>query len=209
MRISVTIEGDLNAMMAAEVSAGQRAVTGTMRAAGIRLKEDWRGQIGAAGLGRRLANAVRSQTYPQARPSLNAASLIWSKAPVITAAHEAGALIRSASGFWLAIPLPAAGKGRSGARATPAEWERRTGRRLRFVYRRGRTALLVDDGTVRAGHAPAFGERAKRGFRNRTVPVFALVPQVKLPKRLNLMAAADQVGASLPAAIVANWRVTR
>lgn len=209
MRIDVKIDGDLEAMMASEYLAGERAVTAAMRGAGQGLKQNWRSQITGAGLGQRLANAVRAEVYPKGQPSLNAAALVYTKAQKIISAHENGSLIRSANGFWLAIPLPAAGKGVRGAKITPAAWEKKTGRRLRFVYRSGRTALLVDDGTVRGGSAPAFGQRAKRGFKNKTIPLFILTPQVKLSKKLDLLRAAETVVSGVPAAIIANWRSTR
>ena len=79
-----------------------------MREAGTDLKTAWRGQITQAGLGRRLSNSIRSQTYPKAGDSLKAAALVWSKAPVIIGAHDTGPLIRSKDGFWLAIPTAAA-----------------------------------------------------------------------------------------------------
>ena len=81
--------------------------------------------------------------------SLNAAALVWSNAPVIIGAHDTGPLIRSKNGFWLAIPTPAAGKSTRGGRITPGEWERRTGLRLRFIYRRRGPSLLVAEGRLR------------------------------------------------------------
>lgn len=209
IELKVEIDGDLNVMMAEQVRTGQRAVSAAMRAAGAGLKATWRAQIAGAGLGNRLANTIRDQSYPKGQPSLNAAALVWSKAPKIVDAHERGALIRSKDGFWLAIPTASAGRGKRGGKVTPGEWEQRTGRRLRFVYRKGRSGLLVDDGTVRSGNAPAFGQRAKRGFRNRTVPIFILVPQVKLRKRLDLMGAAKAAHAALPGQIIAAWRGAR
>lgn len=208
MKFTVEIDGDLDQMMRREVTAGERAVTGAMRMAGAALKADWRAQIAGAGLGGKVANAVRDAVYPKGAPSLNAAALVYSKAPKITAAHDAGPTIRAASGFWLAIPLPAAGKGARGAKITPGQWEAKTGRRLTFIYRRGKSALLVDTGTVtRAAPRVAFGERQRerRGFRNRTVPIFALVPQVKLPKRLDLARDARDWHDRVPGLIVAEW----
>ncbi len=90
-----------------------------MREAGTGLKTAWRVQITGAGLGRRLANSIRSQTYPKAGESLNAAALVWSKAPVIVGAHDTGPLIRSKDGFWLAIPTEAAGKSACAAAGSP------------------------------------------------------------------------------------------
>ena len=119
-----------------------------------------RGQITGAGLGRRLANSIRSQTYPKTGESLNAATLVWSKAPEIVGAHDAGPLIRSKDGFWLAIPLDAAGKSLRGGRITPGEWERRRGLRLRFVYRRRGPSLLVADGRLQPEFRNACGAEA-------------------------------------------------
>jgi hypothetical protein len=75
MKLKLDITPDLVAAMAAEVKAGEKAVTAAMREAGTGLKTAWRGQITGAGLGRRLANSIRSQTYPKAGESLNAAAL--------------------------------------------------------------------------------------------------------------------------------------
>ena len=47
--------------------------------------------------------------------------------------------------------------------------------------------------------------RSKTGRGRATVPIFLLVPQVKLPKRLDLDRDADSVQGSLPGLIVANW----
>lgn len=209
MRIVTTISGDLSAQMADEAKVGERVVSGVVtRFAGM-VQSDWRNQVRGAGLGGRLANAIRNEVYPASRPSLNAAALVFSRAPEILSAFERGAVIRSADGFWLAIPLPVAGRGPRGRKMTPGEWEQRTGRALRFVYRRGRTALLVDEGTVKTG-ARVMGRdgysRAARGFRNRTVPVFVLVPQVRLSKRLDLLASADRITGGIPRAIASEWR---
>ena len=109
MKLKLDIDPDIVAMMAAEVAAGERAVTAAMREAGTGLKDAWRAQITGAGLGLRLARTIRSEQFPKGKPSLSAAALVWSKAPVIIGAHDTGPLIRSKDGFWLAIPLPATG----------------------------------------------------------------------------------------------------
>lgn len=206
MRLEISIDGDISKLMASEFRAGERAVSTAMRIAGDGLKADWRSQVVAAGFGVKLSKAVRSEVFPKGQASMSAAALVYTKSPKIIAAHESGALITSKNGFWLAIPLPAAGKGRGGRRITPAEWEAKSNRRLKFIYRRGRTALLVDDGSQRQGHARAFGQSKTRTFRNKVIPIFALVPQVKLPKRLNLMAAGSAAQARVPGLIVSNWK---
>ncbi len=211
MKITFQTEEDLQAQLHREYLAGERAVTAAMDRAGRAVKRAWRGQITGAGLGRRLANTVRARRYPEGTPSMNAAALIWSKAPEIVGAHEEGSLIRSKDGFWLAIPVDRVAKrmrGPRNARITPHIWEERTGKRLRFVYRRGRFPLLVDDGTARARRTsdPLSFKASKRRFRrNVTIPIFVLVPQVKLPKRLDLAGAAEAVAGKVPGMIVERW----
>ncbi len=204
MKLKLDITPDLVAAMAAEVTAGEKAVTAAMREAGTGLKTAWRGQITGAGLGRRLANSIRLATYPKAGESLNAAALVWSKAPVIVGAHDTGPLIRSRDGFWLAIPTEAAGRGLRGAKLTPGEWERRRGLRLRFVYRRTGPSLLVAEGRLNS-RGLGVASRSKTGRGRTTVPIFLLVPQVKLPKRLDLDRDAERALDSVPGLIVANW----
>jgi hypothetical protein len=204
MKLKLDITPDLVAMMVAEIKAGEKAVSKAVNEAGNGVKSAWRGQITGAGLGQRLANTIRSEQFPKGRPSLNAAALVWSKAPVIVGAHDTGPLIRSKNGFWLAIPTPAAGKSARGGRITPGEWERRSGLRLRFVYRRTGPSLLVAEGRLNTrGRAVASRSRTGRGVT--TVPIFLLVPQVKLPKRLDLARDAERAQDALPGAIVANW----
>ena len=204
MKINVSISPDLVALMAAEVKAGQKAVSTTMAEAGASLKSAWRTQITGAGLGARLSKTIRSQTYPKGRNSLDAAALVWSNAPVIIGAHDTGPLIRSKGGSWLAIPLPAAGKSTKGGRITPIEWERRTGLRLRFIYRRRGPSLLVAEGRLNSkGRAVASRSETGRGLT--TAPIFLLVRQVKLPKRLNLARDAERAAAAIPGSIVRNW----
>ena len=204
MRLQLDITPDLVAMMAAEIKAGERAVSLAVSAAGNSVKSSWRAQITGAGLGQRLANTIRSEQFPKGRPSLSAAAVVWSKAPVIIGAHDTGQLIRSRNGFWLAIPTPAAGKSARGGRITPGEWERRSGLRLRFVYRRTGPSLLVVEGRLNArGRAVASSSRTGRGVT--TVPIFLLVPQVQLRKRLDLARDAVKAQEAIPGAIVANW----
>lgn len=205
MKLKIDITPDLVAMMREEVLAGERAVSAAMRQAGTSLKSAWRTQITGAGLGLRLANSIRAANFPNSGESLNAATLVWSNAPVIVGAHDAGPLIRSKNGFWLAIPTPAAGKSTRGGKITPGEWERRTGLRLQFVYRRSGPSLLVAEGRLNT-KGRAVASRSKTGRGVVTAPIFLLVPQVKLPKRLDLGRDADRVAGGLAGAVVTDWR---
>ena len=205
MRLNVSFSPDLMALMRAVVAAGQKAVSTTMAQAGISLKSAWRAQITGAGLGARLANTIRSQTWPKGRNSMDAAALVWSNAPVIIGAHDTGPLIRSTGGFWLAIPLPTAGKALGGKRITPAMWEQKTGLRLRFVYRNRGPSLLVADAVRLNTRGQAAVSKSKTGRGQVTAPIFLLVRQVKLPKRLDLARDAERTLAAIPGSIVRNW----
>lgn len=222
MRIRVDIVGGLQRFMAEEILAGERAVTRAVTEVGAGLQKDWRGQVVSSGLGARLARTVRREVYPKGDVSLNAASLIYARpnrgagasAATVIAAHDEGSLIRGRQGLWLAIPIGPVAKmrGPGNKRITPLGWERRTGRALTFIFRRGRPGLLVDTGeqSLRRSGDPAGFQAARRPTRkNVWIPIFTLVPQVRLRKRLNIAALASQAEAALPAAILANWKEPR
>ncbi len=208
MKLKIDFDPDLVAMLQEEVRAGEKAVKAAMAEAGGDLKQAWRRQITGAGLGHRLPRTIRNRTYPQQGDSLDAAAFVWSNAPEIVSAHDQGVLIRSKAGFWLAIPLPAAGRGRSGARLTPAEWEKRRGLRLRFVYRRRGPSLLVADGRL-SSRGLGVASRSKTGRGRATVPIFLLVPQVKLRKRLDLARDVEWVAGRVPGLVVERWERSR
>lgn len=195
----------------AHFRAGERAVTAVMRGAASGLKARWRAQVTGAGLGTRLGNTIRGQAYPQAQDSISAAALVWTKAPKIIAAHEAGPLIVPRHGRWLAIPTEAAGKGRGGKSLSPAEWQQKTGLQLRFVKTgTGNAILVLEDARVSArGLARRKGGRRRRdGILTgaTSVVVFVLVRQVKLPKRLDLVREAESVAAAIPGRIAGAWK---
>lgn len=196
-------------MMAAEIRAAERAVGAGVREAAEGLKHELRRQVVDAGLGRRVANAWRSRVYPQGGASIEAAGWVWSKAPKIHEAFDRGVLIRSRRGVFLAIPTEAAGKRAFGKRITPGLWERKTGLRLRFVYRRGAPSLLVAELRARGGKRGGFavpGARARKTGRGlATVPIFILVPQVKLRKLLDVAGAAERWRARLPGLVLRYW----
>ena len=211
MKFSIATVGDLGKLMAEEISAAEKAVTTGVSQATNGLKNELRTQITTAGLGTRLPRTWRGQVYPRGKDSLQAAGLVWSKAPGIIRVYEDGATIRSKSGFFLAIPTAAAGRyGDGGRKITPGRWERRTGQRLRFVYRRNAPSLLVADGMrMRRGKRGGFSRASASALRTGrglvTVPMFILVPQVTIRKRLDVAGAAERWIDRLPSLIVRNW----
>ena len=205
MKLLAIIEGDIRAMMKAEMEAAERAVTAGISEAATGLQTAWRGQITSASLGKSLANSIRKKLYPTTGASIRAAAVVYSNASKVVDAFDRGVIIRSKNGFWLAIPTAAAGKkGVGNQRITPGGWEQRTGQRLRFVFRRGQPSLLVAETRLNStGRAVVSKSKTSRGLA--TVPIFILVPQVKLPKRLSLDGPAREAEARLPGLIVANW----
>ncbi len=218
MRFTLKTDDLTKGLTEAEGDAA-RSVTSAMREVTEGLKGDLRADVVDAGLGQRLANTWRGKTYPEGGVSLEAASFVWSKAPNMVDAFDRGVTIKSARGFWLAIPTPAAGlKGLSATggmkRITPGGWERRTGMKLRFVYRRGRPSLLVADnarlskkGLARpnTGHTRAGAQFTRIAGRS-TVVVFILVPQVTLQKRLDIASAARRWADRVPGLLASHWR---
>lgn len=212
LKSQVMVEGRIDDLMQREGRLWETAVTGAVGDVTNGIKRLWRGQIRAAGLGNRLAGAIRSETYPQGAVSASAAGYVYTKADDIIGAHDEGSLIRSPNGLWLAVPTEAAGPRIPGRPApTPLQFERRTGQRLRFVYRPGRSGLLVAEGGTtrkRGSFSTRKRVRLKSGAfaKNiQTVPIFILVPQVQLPKRLDLLPAAQAEARRLDNLIVAHY----
>ena len=214
MRLLAAIQGDLDALLQAELGAAELAVTAGVREATDGLKTELRHQITSAGLGTRLANTWRGEVYPKAGLSIGAAGYVWSKAPGIVRLYAEGAVIRSRRGLFLAIPTPAAGRfGDGRQKITPGAWERIHGQRLRFVYRRGAPSLLVADNARLTGRGRAVANTGRRQGAvftrltgRTTVPLFVLVPQVTVRRRLDVDGAAQKWFTALPRLVLQNWR---
>jgi hypothetical protein len=164
MKITAIITHSLRTDMQAEMREIERAVTGGTREAGRGLKTELRRQAGSAGLGQRLANSWRDKHYPNRK--LDAASLVYTKAPQIIRAFDEGAVIRSRRGRFLAIPTEnAPRKGTDGRRISPSTFPEHRFGPLRFVPRPTGPSLLVVDG-LRASFSRQTGQL--RGFRRAT-----------------------------------------
>jgi Family of unknown function (DUF6441) len=209
MKLAATIARSLQADMQAELRDLERAVSGGTAEAGRGLKTELRRQVSSAGLGQRLANSWRDKHYPNQK--LDAASLVYTKAPQIIRVFDEGVLIRSRRGRFLAIPTEnAPRKGSDGRRISASTFPEHRFGPLRFVPRPTGPSLLVVDG-LRASFTRTTGEL--RGFRRATdrarrsgqglttVVMFLLVPQVQLRKRLDVARAAERWSAQVPALI--------
>ena len=216
MKLAATITGSIMAGMEAEMRTISKAVTAGVKEAGRGLKGDLRKQVASAGLGMRLARTWRERTYPN--EGHDAASLVWSKAPQIIRTFDEGAVIKSKSGLWLAIPTASAPKrGVGGKRINPSNFPEHRFGPLRFVYRRNGPSLLVVDG-VRINKSGRVGRRAKGGAFTKTgrmkqgmatSVMFIMVPQVRLKKRLDVKREIKRWERRLPGLIDRHMRVTR
>jgi hypothetical protein len=103
--------------------------------------------------------------------------------------------ITAGGGGYLAIPTDAAGPRGRTRNLTPGEWERRNGKKLRFVYRRGRPSLLVlDDARVTGRKGVARGRLTKRagpGY-GATIVIFVLLPFVAFSPRISTQPLIDR-----------------
>jgi hypothetical protein len=206
MKFAATLARSLQADMQADLRDLEVAAASGTREAGRGLKTELRRQVASAGLGQRLGNSWRDKHYPNRK--IDAATLVYAKAPQIIRAFDEGALIRSKRGRFLAIPTEnAPRKGTDGKRISPSTFPEHRFGPLRFVPRANGPSLLVVDG-LRASFSRQTGEL--RGFRRATdrarqsgqgattVVMFLLVPQAKLPKRLDVARAAEHWSAQLP-----------
>lgn len=215
MKISATIPRDVLAQHMAALGpqmqdAGNRAVERQTKETLFEM----RGEV-TRGLSARAANALRSRLYPNPSQDVGGFVFsAWRRKPRsggqdidMFAAYERGDVIRPVRGKYLAIPLPAAysvvglprGIRTSGGfrkkRPTPVEVEAALDTDLFVISKPGRQPVLAARGVSVAGgksskiRAARF--RNKRGGlsrRRRTdavIPMFVLLRNARLPKRLD------------------------
>jgi hypothetical protein len=232
MKFVAQVKGNIAEYMQREAESGARAASRVMGEETRNLQLGLRAQVNAAfgTKGRGIGNAWRARTFPR-RPSLGAAGLVWSKTPAIVDAFEKGAMVRPKGGKkYLAIPtgFNAAqgrrGRGKGGMRVTPAQMVASKQAFMRpfksgrgFVWclplkageqtgRRRRTKLIAG-GVAEVGAGNRKGREAwARGLLAQgLVPMFLMLPAVKLPKRLDIRKPAEQAAARIPGRFVAEW----
>lgn len=229
MRLGARIAGDLRQVLAAEVRAGERAAMAAIRAETEQVKQELRQQVMSAfgGNARGVANAWRSQIFPKSGESLRPAGLVFTKLPNVIDAFERGATIRPKGGRkFLAIPtgfnrqggrrgakprvtaqaMVALGQGflrpfksgRGFVWCLPVRQGQRTGRGRAPLVAGGLAAVA----TARRKGAAAWQQSLlDQGF----VPMFLLLPQVTLAKRLDVQGVAVRGLRRLPRRFVAAW----
>ncbi|KAA0677781.1 hypothetical protein DS843_21925 [Roseomonas genomospecies 6] len=185
--------------MASEIKAAERAVTRGLTRASSGLQRELRGQARRAALGVGVEKAWSMNRYPRARNSINAATLVFSKAQRIHDAFSADRTIRAQNGRWLVIPLDAAkargwdhsrrmSKGNRARRYAETQAAEQTLGALAFVRLAGDRALLVH-----------------REGKGKPTPVFLLVKQVSLRKRFDINEPARKWHDRAPGYILREW----
>lgn len=208
-------------------------VTAAMHDTTDEVKEAFRAQVRAAGLGDRLPNAIRGIVYPRSRDSLEPAGWIYAQpsrdgrgaAAIIDSYASGRTIVARAGKRWLAVPTDDCPRKRGGRAMTVEEVEAKFGRRLQFIdpadkgfktpsVRKRGVAYLVLKGLVVRKSSGAWrnatpNESAGKTRRPRplqAVIMFTLVHQVKKPKSIDLAAPAALAETRFPANLDARWR---
>lgn len=199
MQIKLAFQGNLTEF-ARDVHL---AIAGGMRTAAERLAERaklaYRGAVRQAGLGDRVANAVRVDIKPKSAAAHTHAPAVYvyTKAPKIIYAFSAGVTITGHNGLWLAIPTEnVPGVGRGHRKLTPREVEQRFGQLLIFFPGRGGQMLgFVDVVAAKSGKGfrKAKRVRQKDGREKELVLMFVFVRQVRLNQRIDWQKATDDL----------------
>ena len=211
---------DFGKIADSEKARAKASITSAMREATAGLKTDLRQQVVAAGLGVRLANTWRGNTYPESRDSLTPAGYVSSNAELVIGALTQGPTIRPVNGAkYLWIPtenVPAArrrqlrgGKVVRGGKMTPEEVENQFNGD--FEIRPGRAGtLLAFINVIAAKNGRGFRGRTKgrlsQGRNAKPVLMFVLRRSVTLPKLLAPDAVAQKWAGRLPGLVASRWR---
>lgn len=209
----LALSGELQAYLAAADEAILRAVRSALLAIVDDSKQRMREQVVAAKLGkqdagegrksgRSLASAIRAEIYPRTGLARNPAALLYVQpsAVHIFEAFEEGATIRAGGGKFITIPIPGSPASREQFGDKPRgqtvlERLKAKGIEIAFVPGNGsRPAMLVANSVrlrtdAKGRSKVARATKTKAGaFASGTgsVPLFFLVPQARIAKRLNL-----------------------
>lgn len=198
---------DLRQALADEAYAIEESITLATADATMGLKEDLREQVVSAGLGTRLSKTWRAKAYPERGHSLAPAGFVWSKSPRIVIAFNNGGSIGPRRAKFLAIPtknVPAArGRGRQQRNMSPEEVEAHFNQDLTMLPGKngailGFVRVVAARSRRRPGYRQATKRRLTQGRAEKMVHMFTFVRRVKMPKLLDLQAAADRWAGKIP-----------
>lgn len=208
-RVYATLSGNLTEFLKGERTEAAKIITAAVNRAATGLRDELRKQVKAnfrrtgrmqRAAGQNFVKTVRARMYPVGRKSMGAAGLVYFTASFM-AAHIQGATIKAQGGRWLIIPLPEAvrrgydmqegdrstfgrfTKGSNAGNANVAAATRDFGP-LAFIQLPGGRALL-------AGNPARQNAKGRKSFTGTKlggalVPLFILVPQVRLKPRIDV-----------------------
>lgn len=222
-RIGLAMTGDLVRALDEYKKQAAAAVTEAIDEAADDVQAGFRDQLVQAGLGRKLPRTIRKIRYPRGKKSLGAAALVYSKAPQVVQAFNAGSVILPKQGRYLAIPTQYnlnLGRRRNprsatwdGVRVKPEEMiksgasfviDNKGGRGKLWMLTVATAQLRREATSKKTGRKTYYGGRILAyagglvqigsGRRSRVdaalqagaVPMFTLLPNVRLTKRLDI-----------------------
>lgn len=208
MKLSVEEKGNYRRKLRAEREFIRKQAALATKEATNGLKKELRADIVGSGLGVRLSRTWRGEFYNDRKDTVK--GFVYSRAPEIIESFDQGTLIRPRSGSkYLAIPTENAlkfigqGKGKKRKSGSPQNYMDKYGPdSLRFVKLRNGTRVLVGERGVRrsreTGEFKGFKKASQRALRTgvglATVVMYILIPQAKMPKKLDVDKIADQWG---------------
>lgn len=204
MRITASVD---TSALQATLADGQSALAGDLRrgmeAAAAAVQADLRGRTRAAGLGQGLEKSWQKRVYPPRAggKALNPAALIYSDAKVLFTVFSEGATIVPRKGRFLAIPTKEAE-----AMGFAITHTNRAGKGTGSIPRRLSMVTLAIE---RLGKQHIRFAPSKRGRmvviyspqRGKNIPLFVLVPQVRLKAVLDIAAVRATANATLASEI--------
>jgi hypothetical protein len=229
MRLKLAVKGDLVAAMADYEEKLAVAVTEGLDETLDRAHRDYRQQVEQAGLGTKIPRTIRKQRYPKSKPSIGASGIIWTRAPEIIDAFNSGSAIVPGHGRFLAIPTQWNRKGGRRKAAKEATWTNvrvtpeemiRSGADFVIPNKGGPGKLWmltishaqarkgkknkIHDLAYAGGLALLGGGRVGRTrdiLKHEAVPMYTLLPNVKLKKRLDIARIRSDASRRLPRAM--------
>ncbi len=159
MNLKIDIDPDIVALMKSRGRGRRARCIGRDPRCRDRAQEAWRTQITGAGLGARLARPSGRSSSQKANQASTLRRSCGPKAPVIVGVHDTGPMIRSKTGFWLAIPTQAAGKIRAWRRISPENGNDVRAEATVRLRRRGPSLLVAEGRLNTAGRAVVSGRK--------------------------------------------------
>ncbi|MCC6719863.1 MAG: hypothetical protein IT555_18440 [Acetobacteraceae bacterium] len=234
MRLAIGLNTTFADVLESVAADGRAAVTAGIRDATTDLKNTLRAQVRANFASRSLPTSWQQLDFPRRGQSLRAAGRVFSRVPVIIDAYTEARSIRGRRGQRLAIPTGwnavrgRRGRGEQGVRITTAQMAanpksflvRAKGRPdvllwclpvaqgdARTSAHGRKTRALVAGGVVQVATGKDRGRlRRKDALKQGFVPMFILLREVRLAKRIDLEGPIRATTAGIPGRITAAWR---